>query len=67
MFRASFDPFCSGWETFRSFMDCAGWSSRRFYTRKERIEELEKIKKRMLQEIAGIDELIEDLKKQGAR
>jgi DNA-binding transcriptional MerR regulator len=67
MFRVSFDPFCSGWDIFRGFMDCAGWGGRRFYTRKERIEELERIKKRLQREISGIDELIEDLKKQEAR
>jgi len=42
-------------------------SGRRFYTRKEKIEELEKIKKRLREEIAGIEEMIEDLKSREAK
>jgi len=48
-------------------MFCTSGYGRRFYTRKEKIEELERLKKRLQQEISGIDELIEDLKKQEAK
>ena len=58
MYRTGFDPVSECWRFFSSFM-CSG---RRFYTRKEQIEELERTKKRLQAEIAGIDELIEDLK-----
>lgn len=67
MYRTSFDPFSECWEIFRSFMCCTPWSSRRFYTRKEKIEKLESLKKRLQQEISGIDELIEDLRKHEAK
>lgn len=67
MYRSTFDPFCEGWEFFRSFMMCSPWSHRRYYTRKERIEQLENLKQRLEREIAGIQERIDDLKKQEAR
>ncbi len=63
MERTRFDPFSDGWEFFRSFMSC-GMGGRRFYTRKEQIEHLEKMKQRLQQEISGIEERIGDLKKQ---
>jgi hypothetical protein len=65
MERTCFDPFSEGWDLFRSFMSC-GLGGRRFYTRKERIEQLEKMKQRLQQEISGIEERIQDLKKQEA-
>jgi len=61
-----FNPFIQGMELFRSFM-CCGSSGRHYYTRHERIQQLEDIKKRLQQELAGIDELIEDLKKAEAK
>lgn len=67
MYRSNFDPFSECWDFFRSFMFCGPWSGRRFYTRREKIEELEKLKKKLQQEIAGIDEMIQDLKKQEAK
>lgn len=67
MYRTCFDPFSECWEMFRSFVFCAPWCGRRFYTRKEKIEELERLKKRLQQEISGINELIEDLRKQEAK
>jgi len=67
MYRTCFDPF----EMFRGFW-CGPWGGRRYYTRKERIEHLESVKRRLQQEIDGIDELIRDLKteqteREGAR
>ena len=62
MNRTSFDPFYQGWELFNRFL-CCGIGGRRFYTRKERIEQLEKMKQQLQQELSGIQELIEDLKK----
>ncbi|HEV8132865.1 MAG TPA: hypothetical protein VGQ81_16580 [Acidobacteriota bacterium] len=67
MYRTSFDPFSESWKIFRRFMFCAPSCGRRFYTRKEKIEELEKLKKRLQQEISGINEMIEDLEKQEAK
>lgn len=58
--------FDEGWELFRSFLCCAS-GGRRFYTRKERIEQLEKIKQRLHQELLGIEELLHDLKRQEAK
>ena len=66
MNRTSFDPVSQGWELIRDFM-CCGFGGRRYYTRKERIEQLEKIKQHLQEELSGIQELIEDLKKQEAR
>ncbi len=65
MYGTCFDPFSECWRFFSTFMTCG--SGRRFYTRKERIEELEKIKKRLREEIAGIEEMIEDLKSREAK
>jgi hypothetical protein len=48
-------------------MMCGAWGGRRFYTRKEQIEELERLKKRLEQEVAGIQERIDDLKKRDAQ
>ena len=64
MYRTAYDPFCGMWNLFRSFMCCGG---RRFYTRKERIEELQQLKERLQHDLSGIEELIEDLKKQEAK
>ncbi len=58
--------FDEGWDLFRSFM-CCGTGGRRFYTRKEQIEQLEKIKQRLQQELAGIEERIQDLKREQAK
>ena len=66
MYQTSFDPFREGWELFRSFAGCGFWGGRRFYTRKERLEQLEKLKERLQQEIAGINELIQELKRKEA-
>jgi hypothetical protein len=61
-----FDPWSEGWKFFANFM-CPGSSAgRRFYTRNERIEQLEKIRKKLQDEIAGIDERIQELKRRGA-
>ena len=57
-----FNPFAEGWELFSRFM-CCGMPGRRYYTRRERIEHLEKMKERLQKELAGIEEAIEDLKK----
>ena len=65
MYRTTYDPFCGLLNVFRSFMFCGG--GRRFYTRKERIEELEQLKERLQQDLSGLEELIGDLKKQEAR
>jgi hypothetical protein len=67
MYRSTFDPFCDGWELFRRFMSCGAWVARRFYTRKEQLEQLERLKKKVEQELEGIRERIDDLKKQDAR
>jgi len=61
MYRTDFSPFSECWNFFSSF-PCGGpWSGRCFYTRKERIEALEKLKKRLQNEITAIEEMIEDL------
>ena len=60
MERATYNAFHDGWELFRSFMCCGG---RRFYTRKERLEQLEKLKTQLQHELLGIEEMIADLKK----
>ncbi|HWP84106.1 MAG TPA: hypothetical protein VNN17_02875 [Terriglobia bacterium] len=62
---AFFNPLFECWELFGKMM-CCGSSGRRFYTRKERIEQLENLKKQLQQELAGIDEMLADLKKQEA-
>ena len=62
MYRTDFNPFSECWEFFSSFACWGPWSGRRFYTRKERIEALERTKKRLQDEIAAIDEMIEDLR-----
>lgn len=64
MYRTGFDPWSECWKLFSGFMCCG---SRRHYTRKERIDQLEKLKKNLQDEIAGIDELIQDLKKHEAK
>ena len=66
MNRTSFDPFYQSWELFSRFL-CCGFGGRRFYTRKEQIEQLEKMKQQLQEELSGIQERIEDLKKQEAR
>ncbi len=67
MYRTGFDPFSECWGFFRSFMCCGPWGGRRYYTRKERIEQLEALKERLKKEISGIDEMIQDLKHQEAK
>ena len=62
----TFNPFLDSLEFFRSFMSC-GSTGRRFYTRQERIEQLEKTKSQLQQELAGIEELIADLRKVDSR
>jgi hypothetical protein len=62
MYRTDFNPFSECLRLFASFTCCDAWSGRSFYTRKERIDALEKLKKRLQDEIAGIDETIADLK-----
>jgi peptidoglycan hydrolase CwlO-like protein len=62
-----FDPFSECWRFFTSFMSCGCPTGRRFHTRQEKIEELEKIKKNLQQEISGIDEMIEELKSREAK
>jgi hypothetical protein len=42
-------------------------SSRHFYTRKERTDELERLKKRLQDEITAIDEMIDDLRRAQAK
>jgi len=62
MYRSDFDPFSECFRFFSSFMCGGPWSHRQFYTHKERIARLEELKKRLQDEIAGIDEMIEDLR-----
>jgi len=62
MYRNDFNPFAECFRLFSNFTCCGPWSGRSFYTRKERIEALENLKKRLQEEIAGIDETIADLK-----
>lgn len=59
MYNTPFDP--SWW--WRCFAGSASCGGRRFYTKAEKVEELQKLKKRLEKEMAGIDELIADLKK----
>jgi len=58
------DPFAEWRKFFTAFMP---GGVRHFYTRKERIEQLEQLKKTLQREIAGIDELIEELRGQEAK
>ena len=64
MYGTAFDPFSECFRFFSSFMHCEDWPGRRFYTRKEKIERLEAIRKRLQDEIAGIDEMIADLRRE---
>jgi len=61
MYQADFNPFSECFRFFSSFACGGPWSGRHFYTRKERIEALERTKKRLQDEIAAIDEMIADL------
>jgi len=67
MYRTDFNPFSVCWNVFSSFTCGGPWSGRCFYTRKERIEALEKLKKRLQNEITAIEEMIEDLESRGAK
>ena len=67
MYRTDFNPFSECWNFFSSFTCGGPWSGRCFYTRKERIEALEKLKKRLQNEITAIEEMIEDLKSRDTR
>ena len=67
MYRTDYNPFSECWNFFSSFTCGGPWSSRCFYTRKERIEALEKLKTRLQAEITAIDEMIEDLKSREAK
>src|SRR5881628_195563 len=62
MYQADCNPFSECFRFFSSFACGGPWSGRHFYTRKERIEALERTKKRLQDEIAAIDEMIADLK-----
>ena len=62
MYQADFNPFSECFRFFSSFACGGPWSGRHFYTRKERIEALERTKKRLQDEIAAIDEMIADLR-----
>jgi hypothetical protein len=67
MYRTDFNPFAECFKFFSGFACCGPWSDRHFYTRKERIEALEKLKKQLQNEITAIDEMIEDLKSREAK
>ena len=60
--QSDFNPFSECFRFFSSFACGGPWSGRHFYTRKERIEALERTKKRLQDEIAAIDEMIADLR-----
>ncbi len=62
MYQSDFNPFSECFRFFSSFACGGPWSGRHFYTRKERIEALERTKKRLQDEIAAIDEMIEELR-----
>jgi hypothetical protein len=62
MYQADFNPFSDCFKFFSGFACGGPCSGRHFYTRKERIEALERTKKRLQDEIAAIDEMIADLK-----
>src|SRR5437016_10288097 len=53
MYQADFNPFSECFRFFSSFACGGPWSGRHFYTRKERIDALERTKKRLQDEIAG--------------
>ena len=53
MYQADFNPFSECFKFFSSFACGGPWRGRRFYTRKERIEALEKLKKRVQAEITA--------------
>lgn len=67
MYRTYFNPFSECWAFFSSFACRGPWSGRCFYTRQERIEALEKLKKRLQAEFNALDEMIEDLKSRDAK
>ena len=67
MCRTEFDPFSECWKFFSSFACWSPWSGRYFYTRRERIDALEKLKKRLQDEITAIDEMLDDLKRAQAK
>ncbi len=67
MSRTMMDPIGECWDLFRRFSPFGCCGGRRFYTRKERIEELEKLKTELQREITGIDELMKDLKDREAK
>ena len=60
MYRGYSKP-CSLWWGFFSGSWCGG---RRFYTRQERIERLEKTKQALEKDLAAIEERFQDLKSQ---
>src|SRR2546427_13074623 len=53
MYQADCNPFSECFRFFSSFACGGPWSGRHFYTRKERINALERKKKRLQDEIAG--------------
>lgn len=67
MTRTTWDPISECWNLFRRFSSFGCCGGRRYYTRKERIEELEKLKTELQREITGIDETIQDLKDREAK
>ena len=64
MNRYFFDPFSECWGLFSTLMGYGPQCGRRFYTRKEKIEQLEKLKERLQKEVLGIEERIQELKAQ---
>ena len=62
MYQADFNPLSECFRFFSSFACGGPWGGRHFYTRKERIEALERTKGRLQDEITAIDEMIADLK-----
>ena len=64
--RLCWDP-TQWWRLWSDFMSCGACVPRRPSTRKEMIEELEKRKKALQDEIGGIDGMIEDLAKREAK
>ena len=65
-FRLCWDP--TEWMRMGSdFMSCGVSTGRRFYGRRAEMEELEKLKKRLQDEIADIDDRIEELKGREAK
>jgi len=67
MCRTEFNPFSACWKFFSCFACWSPWSGQHFYTRKERTDELERLKKRLQDEITAIEEMIDDLRRAQAK